>query len=817
MIKTIFHLIIVTLFAVFAFAPATYANPAELEAEGVRVWKMLPRASEMIRHPGPEAWVIYGTKAKPKIKSVDDVPGGEAMRVKIKKAAANPWDIGVNANSQLAVKKGDVVLASFWARASKLPDGAAETRLPYALQMATDPYTQFKNDTAVVNATWNQYFIYAPMPDDYSKGGMGVAIQLATDKQEIELGPVYIMNMGAGAVSDAAMPKNVPARSDTNLAPIQKSAPAVQSASLSLTSAFEADLSELRAKLTKRGKLLANPAVISGAIFGTNESHRIVTDPSVTGGKALEVTVKDTGLNSWSTGVNWATQEPIKKGDVIFLAYWAKGISAQNEAQTPIISPVRVQQSAEPYKSALTGAAYLSRDWQLYYASGKSDLDIAAGPAGITFHLGLTKQTLRLGPAYLLNLGPNADINTLPRNKISYVGQEESAPWRAVAEAKIEAHRKGDMLITVKDARGNPVAGQSVNVAMTRHAFNFGTFVGHEFVGKSGQKDARYHESFHKNFNMATLPLYWQDWGWSGKWKDQYKEGVKYASETGLPWRGHPILWPGEDYMPSYILKAEGNIQKQRKQVLDHVREVMSFVKDYDPIAVDMVNEVRVNQYFKEQGDSELIADAFKLAHDIAPDIPLFVNDYAILNNGGLNEKSIDFYHDWIRSMRSKGVPLGGIGFQAHFGAGLTSPQRIMDILGDFAQYDLPLHITEFDVETFDEDAQANFTRDMLYAAFSEPKLDAFVVWGWWEGDHWKAPAAMLREDWSEKPNYRAWRDAVYRDWWTSETVVTNSNGQARLRGFKGDYTLTTGNTTTTAALNDTAEVDIIISEGRLN
>jgi GH35 family endo-1,4-beta-xylanase len=290
-----------------------------------------------------------------------------------------------------------------------------------------------------------------------------------------------------------------------------------------------------------------------------------------------------------------------------------------------------------------------------------------------------------------------------------------------------------------------------------------------------------------------------------------YRNSIKFAHEQGIKWRAHPIIWPGEDYMPSRILVQKGKPKKQREMVLSHVKEVMSFVASHNPIAIDLVNEVRVNQYFKENGNPDLVEEVFRLAHDIAPDVPLYVNDYAILNNGGLNKNSIEFYHNWIKEMQGKNVPLGGIGFQGHFGAGLTPPQRVMDILGGFSKYGLPLQITEFDVETYDEEAQAAYTRDILMAAFSEPALNAFIVWGWWEGDHWKKPAAMLREDWSEKLNFKAWRKAVYSDWWTREQGMTDSNGELTIRGFKGDYQIRVGTKVMNATLDDAETVAVIV------
>lgn len=575
---------------------------------------------------------------------------------------------------------------------------------------------------------------------------------------------------------------------------------------------LKADFSQLVDKLPAKGKLInpASPRV--AAIFGETAIGKIVQDKDVPGGIAFEVQNNEIGLNSWSGGVNWPMTNDIRKGDTVLLSFWAKGIEARNESNTPIISSIRLQQSQTPYLSAAESAAHLEREWKQYFVAGRSDHLIEAGQAGISFHMGLSRQTIRLGPAYILNFGPDVSPSDLPRNKIYYDGMEADAPWRAEAMARINEHRKGDLVIRVLDTEGKPVQNSPVNINQTQSAFNFGTFIGHDFNAPQTETEKRYFESFKENFNTATLPLYWADWGWTdGGSKAAYKENIRFVTEQGILWRGHPILWPGEFQMPSRILNAKGDAKKQREQVLSHVREVMGFIKDYNPIVIDMVNEVRVNQYFKENGNPELVADAFQLAHEIAPDIPLMVNDYAILNSGGQNVGAINFYHQWLDDMKAKNVPVGGIGFQGHFSAGLTSPKRVMDILSDFSRHGLPLQITEFDIETLDEEVQAQYTQDFLLAAFSEPALNAFIVWGWWEGDHWKPNAAMLRRDWSPKPNYKAWRDTVFGLFRTHETIITNEHGEARIRAFKGDYAISVGGQTVSVTLDQTQEIEITL------
>jgi GH35 family endo-1,4-beta-xylanase len=92
----------------------------------------------------------------------------------------------------------------------------------------------------------------------------------------------------------------------------------------------------------------------------------------------------------------------------------------------------------------------------------------------------------------------------------------------------------------------------------------------------------------------------------------------------------------------------------------------------------------------------------------------------------------------------------------------VTPPEEVLKRLDRFATFRKPLIITEFDIDTNDEQTRAGYTRDFLTAVFSHPAATGFLMWGFWEGSHWKPKSAMYRRDWSEKPNLRAYRDLVF-------------------------------------------------------
>ena len=789
--------------ALVALSSPAVAQSDPLEAEAVRIYKMLPRHSTILQIPSVDVWTSYGEGAVKTVRA--DVPGGQARRFTISAKGANPWDAAIQAPNAVTVSAGDVIHASFWARASKLPKGKSVARVPTSLQKNAEPYTQISFENIDLTEEWQLVSIAGESPADYGMGGMVLNLQAAADKQVIEVGPVFINNLGPGSVPSvntgvgaqaSAEPAASAPKSALNAGPMDLDA---------LPSAMRKDVRDMIKRLPKGAVLISDPRVEEATAYGG--SHRIVDDRGAPGGRALEVTTPKRQIESWHVGVNLPVTDNIGKDDVVLLAVWAKAIDAQNESQTATLQPMRIQESVPPHTSAAEGAAYLSREWELYYLPAKASDPLAAGPAGVTYHLGLNPQTVRIGPSYVFKFPRGTDPRTLPMNEINYEGREDGARWRKAAMDRIDQHRKADLTIRVTDAAGNPMPGADVRVEQVDHAFHFGAFPGHEFTTPTTSDERNWQRVFFESFNTATLPVYWADWGWSDKdWShtDDYKAAIRYVARKGVPWRAHTVMWPGENYMPERMLE-ETDVAKRRAMVEAQVREVMTHIRDaeFPPFAVDFTNEPRANRYFQENGDPDLVVDMFNLAHEIAPDLPLFINDYGILNNGGMNQAAIDYYHQWLREHIAKGVPLGGIGFQGHFAAGLTPPEKVIEILKDFTQYGLPLHITEFDIETLDEGAQADYTRDAIIAALSVPEVEAFIFWGFWEARHWKPNAAMIRSDWSEKPAYGAVRDLMYDTLWTDKTVQAGDDGVARVRGMHGDYRVTVKGQTKTISLGE--------------
>ena len=136
------------------------------------------------------------------------------------------------------------------------------------------------------------------------------------------------------------------------------------------------------------------------------------------------------------------------------------------------------------------------------------------------------------------------------------------------------------------------------------------------------------------------------------------------------------------------------------------------------------------------------------------------------------------------------GLTVHGLGNQAHFHETyLPSPEHLLAVTDRFAEVVPHQCITEYDiVTTEDEELAADYTRDVLIAAFSHPAYTSFLLWGFWEGSHWKPEAASWNKDWSIRKRGEVLEEWIGRRWHTEVTSKTNAKGRVKWRGFPGWY-----------------------------
>jgi endo-1,4-beta-xylanase len=326
-----------------------------------------------------------------------------------------------------------------------------------------------------------------------------------------------------------------------------------------------------------------------------------------------------------------------------------------------------------------------------------------------------------------------------------------------------------------------------VAAASHARAFTIGSFTGYAVVDETAD-GRKLRETYLRLFNRATCPIYWADWGWPNQ-KTKYLAIAKWLADNHFTTRGHVMVYPTYKFMPADVVKMKDDPAKLRQRILQQVREISEATKPFGFREYDVTNELRDCVDLHKLLGRDAVAEWYAEARKILPNAKLALNENTILTSGGVTKAQQDLYLDWYNFLKSKGQAPDVVGFQGHFGEDVTAPETVWAILDRFAkETDAELQITEFDVNTLDEEAQAAYTRDFITACFAHPRITGFTMWGFWEGDHWLPRAALWRKDWSAKPNAIVLEELLTKTWWTNATVVADGSGRAVVKAFLGDH-----------------------------
>ncbi len=414
----------------------------------------------------------------------------------------------------------------------------------------------------------------------------------------------------------------------------------------------------------------------------------------------------------------------------------------------------------------------------------------AVGEAEVAFTLGMKAQTVEIGGVELLNYGTTRKVTDLPFTRIGYQGSEPTAAWRKAAEARIEKTRKGDLTVSVKDGAGRPISGAQVAVRMKKHAFLWGTAVNASAFSSgrlTPENLERYKQEILKNFNASVMEneTKWPQWSNVANRPATIKV-IDWLRDNGVTVRGHNLVWPSwNNANVKEAVEAKGNPPQLAKVILDHIAETTRELRGKF-VDWDVMNEPFTNHDFMDILGRQVMVDWFKAARAGDPDAKLYINDFNIIE--GDDKAHQDDYAATIKYLLDAGAPVDGIGLQGHFPSRVTPMDELIKRVERYAAFGKELAVTEFDINTSDEGTQADYTRDLMTYMFSHPSVKSFVLWGFWEGAHWIPSGAMIRRDWSLKPNGQVYQDLVFKRWWTNADGRTGTKGTFTTRAFLGDY-----------------------------
>jgi hypothetical protein len=149
--------------------------------------------------------------------------------------------------------------------------------------------------------------------------------------------------------------------------------------------------------------------------YGPGLTNKVIKDPEIPGGEAVRVTVSKKGANPWDNGALYQVLKPIRTGDVIFFAVYLRAPELK-DGETTLMPTMGVTQQDSPYAPIAVTDVRIGNKWGVYYASAKSVTGYPRGQARVSIQIASEKQVIDLGPVFVLNLGPDYDLSTLPHN-----------------------------------------------------------------------------------------------------------------------------------------------------------------------------------------------------------------------------------------------------------------------------------------------------------------------------------------------------------------------------------------------------------------
>ena len=184
---------------VFIFLSLAVSVFADMAAQDVR-FKKLPEGKEISPPRALEGMALALAKTNvhgvAEYVEVKDAPGFEkGLRLTTQKVPTNPWGFQTNAKCAVAVKKGEVMLAVFWARAAGAGEEAEGT---FVFELAREPYTKSASFRFECGKVWTKFYMPFVAVMDYGAEDIALHFQSGAAKQVIEIGGLRVVSYGSG-------------------------------------------------------------------------------------------------------------------------------------------------------------------------------------------------------------------------------------------------------------------------------------------------------------------------------------------------------------------------------------------------------------------------------------------------------------------------------------------------------------------------------------------------------------------------------------------------------------------------------------------
>ena len=225
---------------------------------------------------------------------------------------------------------------------------------------------------------------------------------------------------------------------------------------------------------------------------------------------------------------------------------------------------------------------------------------------------------------------------------------------------------------------------------------------------------------------------------------------VGFATERGMAVHGHTLLWHSQ--VPDWIVDGNWTRATLLEEFRLHVEAVVGRyrgrIESWD-VANEMIADggdatgegLRRSQWIDVIGP-DVIDSAFVWANHADPAAKLYLNDYSVEHPESNREKMTRLRALAIR-LRTAGVPVHGIGLQAHLTLNAPNRAQLSETLQFFTGAGFDVRISELDVRVPDGQgdaalqSQAVVYRDVMAACLANARCTGVTTWGFTDRYSW--------------------------------------------------------------------------------
>lgn len=300
-------------------------------------------------------------------------------------------------------------------------------------------------------------------------------------------------------------------------------------------------------------------------------------------------------------------------------------------------------------------------------------------------------------------------------------------------------------LAAVQSLAATPAQAQGVTAAAGRWSIPFGVCVRDEPL--AGEQDYRAALTRHCALLVSEGAMKWDvvrptPDAFAFEQGDRH---LRFATENRMGFRGHTLVWHGG--MPSWAERMTSPAEAER-QMVRHIEAMVGRYRGRIP-SWDVVNEpiaerprgretLRETMWSRTLGPG-YVALALRTAAQADPAARLIINEYDIEFAGDIYRRKREALLQMITELRQRGVPLHGVGLQAHLRGELQiDHDGVAAFCSQVRAMGLDILVTEMDVidhllpgpSDLRDMMTAARVHDFLSAVFAGARPTAVMTWG---------------------------------------------------------------------------------------